>query len=160
VFLLALLYAAVIGFAVGLIFAIAVGAFVLALTLAALLLLLWVALLAWLAALVALLLPALVALLLAALRLILPAMLARAGARIFVTGLRALAALLAGSLFGWGHAAALVILIGLVALVGILLAGIFLLNFRCLTASRIIRIAVLALLLGCFSSHGVSPFVF
>jgi hypothetical protein len=159
VFLLTLLYAAVIGFGVGLIFAIAVGAFVLALTLAALLLLLWVALLALLAALVAAL-AGLIALLLAALRLILPAVLARAAARIFVTGVRALAALLAGSLFGWRHAAALVILIGLVALVGILLAGIFLLNFRCLTASRIIRITVLALLLGCFSSHGVSPFVF
>jgi hypothetical protein len=168
-FLLALLHAAVIGFRGGLVVAAAI-----LLTLAALLsairafvltgaltaLLLWVALLTLLATLVALLLASLIALLLAAMRLVLAAVLAGTRARVFVTCLCARAALLPARLLDRRRAAALVILIGRVALVGILLVGIFVLNFRRLTASRIIRIAVFVFFLGCFSGHGVSPLVY
>ena len=70
-----------------------------------------------------------------------------------------LAARLAGSLLCGRQAAALflVILIGLIALIGIVLAGILLLNFRRLTSPRIIRIAEFAFFLHRFSSHGKSP---
>ncbi len=117
-------------------------------------------------------LAALAALLVAALLLVLAALLAGGGAWIFVASLTALAtllttlmlaallaALLAGRLLGGGYAAALVILIGPVALVGVLLVGILLLSFRGLTASRVLRVEFV-FFLGSFACHGVSPFIF